>query len=98
MLRTTKRGAELTLEFSGTALGAYMLSGPDAGIVEVSIDGGPFVEFDLYHRKFSKNLHYPQTIMFANDLDDGKHSLEMKMLKKSSGEGNAARIMYFVVN
>lgn len=98
MLWTIKEGAELSLEFSGTALGAYMLSGPDAGILEVSIDDGTFVEYDTYHKQFSKNLHYPQTIMFANNLADGKHILKLKMLKKSSGTGNAARIMYFVVN
>ncbi len=98
MFWTTKKGAELSFDFSGTAVGAYILSGPDAGTVQVSIDGGPFVKHDLYHKKYSKNLHYPQTIMFANDLNDGKHELKLKMLKESSGTGNAARIMYFVEN
>jgi len=98
MLWTEKKGAELSFEFSGTAVGAFMLSGPDAGMVEVSIDGGPFHVFDLYHHKYSRGLHYPQTIMFANDLEPGKHSLKLNMLKKHSGDGNAMRIMYFVEN
>ncbi len=98
LLWTEKKGAELSFEFSGTAVGVYMLSGPDAGIVEVSIDGGPFLIHDLYHEKFSKGLHYPQTIMFANDLDKGTHNLQIKMLKESSGTGNAMRILNFVVN
>jgi len=96
-LWTTKAGAELSLEFNGTAIGAFMLSGPDAGCFEVSIDGEAFVEFDPYS-KYSKNLHYPQTIMFANDLDEGKHTLKLKMLKKSSGTGSALRIWHFSAN
>ena len=98
MLSTTKPGAELTIEFSGTAIGAYLVAGPDAGIVEVSIDNGEFREFDLFHPKFSQGLHYPETIMFANKLEKGKHSLTLRMLKMTSGKGNAARIMNFVVN
>lgn len=97
MLHTTKSGAELTYEFIGTAIGAYVVSGPDAGIIEVSIDGGEYQEFDLYHH-FSKNLHYPQTIMFSTGLDKGRHTLKLRMLKKTSSKGNAMRIMNFVVN
>jgi hypothetical protein len=74
------------------------LSGPYAGVVEVSIDGGPFTKHDLYHKRWSKNLHYPQTIMFANDLDEGKHILKLNVLKVTSGTGNAVRFMNFVVN
>ena len=97
MLSTTKKGAELSFEFTGSAVGAYIVSGPDAGSVEVSIDGGEYKEFDLYH-KYSKNLHYPQTIIFSADLPKGKHSLTLRMLKKTSSKGNAMRIMNFVVN
>ena len=98
MLWTTKKGAELSFEFTGTAVGAFNLAGPDAGIIEVSIDGGSPVKYDLYHPKYSKNLHYPQTTMFANDLEQGKHTLRIKMLKEKSGTGNAMRIEYFDVN
>jgi len=97
MLSAEKKGAELILEFNGTAVGAYILAGPDAGIVEVSIDGGAFASHDLYH-KYSKSLHYPTTIMFANNLGKGKHTLKLKISKKSSSKGNAMRIMNFVVN
>jgi len=98
MLSTTKIGAELTFEFSGTAVGAYVVAGPDAGIVEVSIDNGEYQEFDLFHPKFSKGLHYPETVMFSNKLEKGKHILKLRMLKKTSSKGNAARIMNFVIN
>jgi lysophospholipase L1-like esterase len=98
MLCTAKPGAELTFEFSGTAVGAYIVAGPDAGTAQVSIDNGGFMEFDLYNHKYSKELHYPQTIIFSNSLEKGEHILKLKMLKKSSGSGTVARIMNFVVN
>lgn len=98
MLWTTKKGAELSFEFMGTAVGVFNLAGPDAGIIEVSIDGGPPVKYDLYHHKYSKNLHYPQTTMFANDLIQGKHILRLKMLNEKSGNGNAMRLTHFVIN
>ncbi len=98
MLCTTKKGAELTFNFSGTAVGAFILAGPDAGVVEVSMDGGPFKEHDLYHSQYSKGLHYPRTVMFATDLSKGKHTMNLRMSKTSSGNGTAARIMNFVVN
>ena len=49
MLCATKAGAETELAFNGTALGVFIVAGPDAGILEVSIDGEPFQPFDLYH-------------------------------------------------
>lgn len=98
MLCTSKSGAELTFNFEGTAVGAFIVAGPDAGIVEVSIDGGPYQTFDLYHHKFSKNLHYPRTVMFATALEEDKHELKMRMAEKTSSSGNAARIINFVVN
>ena len=97
MLSTSKKGAELSFEFNGTAVGAYVVSGPDAGIVEVSIDNGDYHEFDLYHY-YSKNLHYPQTILFSSKLKKGKHTLKLRMLKKTSSKGRAMRIMNFVLN
>lgn len=63
----------------------------------MSIDGGKYQEFNTYN-KYSKNLHYPNTIMFSTDLEKGKHTLKLRMLKKSTTEGNAMRIMEFVVN
>ena len=98
MLHADKPGAELTLEFAGTAIGAYVLAGPDAGVVETSVDGGPFKQTDLYHR-YSRGLHYPRTVMFATDLKGGKHTLKLRTTDKSPRKrGNAIRILEFTVN
>ena len=92
-------GAELSLDFTGTAIGAYVLAGPDAGIVEASIDGGAFTPIDLYHH-FSRGLHYPRTVMFAADLDPGKHTLALRISEKhhKASLGTSARILQFCAN
>jgi len=93
VLSMTKGGAVVSLDFEGTAVGAYVLAGPDAGTVEASVDGDDFTPTNLYHR-FSRNLHYPRTVMFRTGLTPGKHTLRLRL----GGKGEAARILHFVVN
>jgi len=83
----------------GTAIGAYILAGPDAGIVETSIDGGPFTPCELYHR-FSRGLHYPRTVVFHADLKPGRHTLVLRTTdrRNSASIGHAMRILHFVAN
>jgi hypothetical protein len=92
-------GAELSLAFEGTAVGAYVLAGPDAGMVEASIDGGKSVKVDLFH-KYSAGLHYPRTVMFGDTLSEGKHTLKLKISedKNEKSSGHAFRALHFVVN
>jgi len=97
LLSADTPGAKLTLDFTGNAIGAYVLAGPDAGIVEVSIDDGPFEAFDLFHR-FSRKLHYPRTVTFRSDLPPGQHRLRLRLTANSTSGGHAARILQFVEN
>lgn len=99
LLCATQPGAETSLTFSGRAIGAYVLAGPDAGAVEVSVDGGPFRRHDLYHR-FSRGLHYPRTVVFDGDLNPGEHTLRLRISRQSSegSKGHAVRILQFVAN
>ena len=99
LLCATEAGSETTVKFKGKAIGAYVVAGPDAGIVEASIDGGDFKKIDLYHR-FSKGLHYPRTVMFAADLPDGDHTLKLRISNSANkaSKGHAARIIQFAVN
>jgi len=99
LLCSTTAGAELSLRFSGTAAGAFVLAGPDAGMVEVTIDDLPPQEIDLFHR-YSKGLHYPRTVMFATDLPPGEHQLRLKISSRHHEDslGHAVRIMEFVAN
>lgn len=97
MLCATEPGAEMTLAFQGSAVGAYVVAGPDAGILEASIDGGAFSSVNLLH-EYSKGLHYPRTVMFAEDLKPGDHALTLRVASETHGSGHAARIMEFVAN
>lgn len=99
LLCTSNAGATLTFEFEGTSVGAYILAGPDAGVVEASVDGGEAKKLDLFHR-FSRGLHYPRTVMFSTDLPCGSHVLKLKMAeeKNDGSSGHAMRILQFAVN
>ena len=97
MLTAEKAGAELTLGFTGTAVGAYLVAGPDAGILEVRVDDGEFKPVNLYHR-FSKGLHYPRTVMFGSGLTAGEHVLTLRVSAETTSTGHGARIMKFVAN
>ena len=92
-------GAPLTAVFTGTGIGAYVLAGPDAGILEYSIDGGAFGSTDLYHRH-SAGLHYPRTVMFDAELKEGRHEIVLRLAEKSGekSRGTAVRILQLVVN
>ena len=99
LLHASEVGAELKLPFEGTAIGLYVLAGPDAGTVEYAIDGAAGGVIDLYHR-FSKGLHYPRTVMLSGDLGPGAHELVMRVGPKGDRErgGTAVRILAFVAN
>ena len=99
LLRGTQPGASLKLEFSGRTVGAFLLAGPDAGIVEARIDGGPPTRHDLYHR-YSRGLNYPRSVIFGTDLKQGKHVLELKLTgdKNGGSRGTTASILFFEVN
>ena len=99
LLCASKSGAEMTLSFEGRAIGAYVLAGPDAGIVETSIDGGPYKPFNLFHH-YSKGLHYPRTVIFNADLKPGEHTLGLRISedKDQLSTGHAMRVLHFVAN
>lgn len=98
LLVTETPGASLRLGFEGTGAGVLFVSGPDSGIVECRIDGGPWRTLDLYTR-WSSRVHFPWTQMLAEDLSPGKHLLELKVSENANPEskGHAVRIVNFLV-
>lgn len=92
-------GAEMKLEFTGKAIGICIASGPDAGMIEYSIDGSAFKKIDLY-TQWSGGLHLPWYVMLNDELEDKKHTLMIRTLseKNSKSKGNACRILHFLVN
>ena len=97
MLCADRPGAELTLKFSGTCIGVYVVAGPDAGVLEARVDKGKFRSVNLFHR-FSSGLHYPRTVLLGADLPPGKHVLTLRVSENTKTRGHAARIMKFVAN
>ena len=97
LLCADQPGAELKLDFTGTAIGAFVVAGPDAGVIEARIDGGQPVEVNLFHH-FSTGLHYPRTVMFATNLKPGPHTLTLRISDKTTSAGHAARIIQFAAN
>ena len=99
VLEASQPGATLRLKFSGTAIGLFVTSGPDAGILEYSIDGADFKTTDQF-TKWSQQLHLPWLIMLEDELQEGKHTLLLKIssIKNERSTGYACRIHQFAVN
>ena len=97
LLSATEPGAEATLQFEGTSVGAFIVAGPDAGIVEATVDDGQPRLVNLFHH-FSSGLHYPHTVMLGTDLKPGKHLLKIRMSAETKSSGHAMRIVQFVAN
>ncbi|WPJ97983.1 alpha/beta fold hydrolase [Coraliomargarita algicola] len=100
MIYSSQAHAKLTIDFEGTAIGAYMLAGPDAGILRCTVDGEQSQEIDTLHRY--SGFNYPMTVMFFNELAPGSHSLEIEILDNRPGPikagGTALRVIDFVAN
>ena len=98
-LISTEIGGEFTLEFEGTAIGICIASGPDAGILEYTIDGKKYPKLDLY-TQWSSFLHLPWYLMLEDELKNKKHKLTVKISseKNLKSTGNACRIFYFLAN
>ncbi|MEI8121760.1 MAG: SGNH/GDSL hydrolase family protein [bacterium] len=98
-LVSEKPGSILRLKFEGTAVGIFVAAGPDAGIIEYSIDGQPFESRNLF-TNWSRQLHLPWAQILDGDLSMGSHELTLKVAEKSDpkSKGTAVRIMHLLVN
>lgn len=94
-----RSGAEMRLDFSGTAIGICIVSGPDAGMIEYSIDGAAFKKIDLY-TQWSGGLHLPWYLMLNDELQNKKHTVIIRTIseKNNNSKGNTCRILHFLVN
>jgi len=92
-------GAELQYSFKGSAIGIFHVAGPDAGIIEYSVDGKPFRKKDIF-TEWSKDLYIPWVTMLESELDEGEHKIVIRMSKdhNPSSKGTACQIFYFTIN
>lgn len=95
----SKPGAQIHLSFSGRAIGICVVSGPDTGVIEYSIDGKRFKRVDLF-TQWSSGLHLPWYIVLEDELRNKPHELVLRVVgeKAESSKGNACRILHFLVN
>ncbi len=100
LIYANQANAKLKIKFNGTAIGAYMLAGPDTGIIRCTIDGKMTKEIDTLHRY--SGFNYPMTVMFFRELKDDEHMLELEILENRKGRiregGEALRVIHFTVN
>lgn len=99
MLEVTQPGKEMTLEFEGTAIGIFCVCGPDAGIIEYSIDNSPIKTKNTFTH-WSHFLYIPWVYVLESELSNGKHTLMMRMSesKDPRSKGTSLQIRNFVVN
>jgi len=89
-------GASFSYDFEGRGIGLLITSGPDAGVIEFSIDGGDFREIDTI-TQWSGGLHLPWALILDDGLSDAPHSLVVRTTDKAKGRA-ALRIFQFLVN
>jgi hypothetical protein len=99
MLIGKEPGKILEFEFTGTAAGIAIVSGPDAGIIEYSTDCHEWKSLDLF-TQWSGSLHLPWFLTLADELEEGHHTLRIKLNsnKNPASKGTVCRIRYFYVN
>lgn len=99
MLISEKPGSKFTLKFKGKAIGIAVAAGPDAGIIEYSIDGGDFRKLDLF-TQWSSHLHLPWYYVLDAELASSKHTITIRISnqKNENSKGNTCRIKHFFIN
>ncbi len=95
-LVATEAGSSFRFEFEGRGIGLLITSGPDAGVIEFSVDGGEFREVDTITR-WSQSLHLPWAVILNDGLMNGPHSLVVRTTDKAPSR-MALRVFQFLVN
>jgi len=99
MLLGKETGASFTLQFDGRAVGIMVAAGPDAGMIEFSIDEGKIQTIDLF-TAWSSQLYLPWYYTLAAELESGSHILRVRISKDKNEKslGNSCIIKSFYVN
>jgi sialidase-1 len=92
-------GSSFEFDFKGRGVGIAIVSGGDAGKIIYSIDGKKPQTLDLF-TQWSNQLHLPWYLVLGDELTAGKHRLKVTIAtdKNEKSQGNACRIVYFLVN
>lgn len=94
MLVAETAGSSLSFDFEGRAVGIFCAAGPQACVLEYSVDGTPFKKLDTY-TDWSRKLYIPWVYLFETELAPGQHNLRLRVAK---GDKTGCQIRNFVVN
>ena len=99
VLEASTPGSSFCLQFKGSTIGIGAISGPDAGIVEYSIDGKEYPPIDLF-TDWSNSLYLPWFLILGDDLKPGNHELQVHISKNHhiNSIGTVLRIVDFLEN
>lgn len=99
MLVSQQAGSSFEFSFKGNAVGIALAAGPDAGIIQYTIDDNQEKTIDLF-TQWSRSLHLPWYLMLGDELKPGKHTIRIKILDSHNprSAGTACRIVHFLVN
>lgn len=89
---STDDGGSFEFGFDGRAVGIFCVCGPDSGVAEYSIDGGPVQTLNMW-TNWSRGLYLPWLYVLSDTLADGHHTLKFTV---PSGKG--CHIRDFAVN
>ncbi|MHA4773143.1 hypothetical protein L1085_001430 [Streptomyces sp. MSC1_001] len=81
-------GDTASTTFRGTGIRVICPRGPNQGIAEISVDGGPAVRVDLY----AGTKQYQQKVYERTGLTDGEHTVTVKV----TGDRNTAAMDPYV--
>jgi hypothetical protein len=87
-------GETVTLPFRGTGISWVGYRGPDGGIAQVRVDGGPIVEVDTY----SPTAKFQEVVFTATGLTDANHTLTITTTGGKNPAASAARIVVDAFN
>ncbi len=92
-------GKIIKFKFTGNAVGIAVAAGPDAGVIEYSIDNSAWKKLDLFTR-WSSQLHLPWYYTLSSALKNKRHVLQLRLADEKNPEssGKTCRLRYFYIN
>lgn len=90
-------GASLLLRFHGTAAGLLIASGPKTGVMEVSCDREPYRRVETW-TQWSNDLYLPWAIILADGLQEGPHSVHIRLGEDCNPKDATLIICQLLVN
>ncbi len=93
----TEPGAEFEFDFEGRGVGLFITSGPDAGPIEFSVDGGAYRTAKTRTR-WSAGLHLPWAVILDDGLEPGRHTVKVRLATGTGSEGTALRVFHLLLN